>query len=362
MHLAKDIAAALGGVLHGDGALRVLRATEPALAGPDELAVALTRSFLAQLSESRAKVALVAEGLEWQALGLQAVVEVPRGRLALAKLTQIFDNAQAEVKLVHASAIIDQAANIGDDASIGACSVIGPEVQIGAGVRIGNHVSIAPGAVIGPRAVIGDGCRIHSGVRLGAGVHLHANVVIGADGFSFTTSEPAHVETARQTLGEGTIPFLDDPRWHKIHSLGGVVIEDDVEIGANSTVDAGTLRPTRIGKGTKVDKLVQVGHNVIIGEHCLLCAQVGVAGSAVVGDRTVLGGKSGIADNIAIGSDVVIGGGSIVLSNVPDGRVMLGYPAVKMQSHIDSYKALRRLPRMMSRLLGAKTGSHDASE
>jgi UDP-3-O-[3-hydroxymyristoyl] glucosamine N-acyltransferase (EC 2.3.1.-) len=126
-----------------------------------------------------------------------------------------------------------------------------------------------------------------------------------------------------------------------------VVIGDDVEIGAGSTVDAGTIRATRVGQGTKVDNLVQIGHNVIVGAHCLLCAQAGVAGSTVIGDRVVVGGKAGIADNLKIGDDVVLGGGSVVLSHVPAGRVMMGYPATKMQLHIESYKALRRLPRLL---------------
>ena len=148
-------------------------------------------------------------------------------------------------------------------------------------------------------------------------------------------------------MGEAAIEVPDDPRWHRIHSLGGVEIGDEVEVGANSCVDAGTIRATRVGEGTKIDSLVQVGHNVVVGAHCLLCAQAGVAGSTVIGDRVVVGGKAGVADNLKVGHDVVLGGGTIVLSNVPAGRVMMGYPAVKMQSHIEGYKALRRLPRLI---------------
>jgi UDP-3-O-[3-hydroxymyristoyl] glucosamine N-acyltransferase len=175
-------------------------------------------------------------------------------------------------------------------------------------------------------------------------------VVIGGDGFSFVTAEPSNVEKARETLGEAAMQAPDDPTWHRIHSLGGVVVGDDVEVGANSCIDAGTIRPTRVGNGTKIDSLVQVGHNVIVGAHCLLCAQAGVAGSTAIGDRVVVGGKAGIADNLKVGDDVVLGGGSVVLSNVPAGRVMMGYPATKMQVHIDSYKALRRLPRLLREL------------
>ena len=128
---------------------------------------------------------------------------------------------------------------------------------------------------------------------------------------------------------------------------GLIEIGDDVEIGANSSVDAGTIRPTRIGSGTKIDNLVQVGHNVIIGGDCLISAQAAIAGSAVLGDRVVLGGKTGVADNITIGDDVVLTGATIALSNVPARRIMMGYPAVPIATHIEIYKAMRRLPRIL---------------
>jgi UDP-3-O-[3-hydroxymyristoyl] glucosamine N-acyltransferase len=136
----------------------------------------------------------------------------------------------------------------------------------------------------------------------------------------------------------------------RIHSLGGVVIGDEVEIGANSTVDAGTIRATRLGDRCKLDNLVHVGHNAIVGRDCLLCGMVGVAGSAVVGDNVVLGGQSGVGDNITVGDNVIAGGGTKILSNVPAGRVVLGYPAQKMSAEIDSYKAIRRLPRLFAQV------------
>lgn len=139
----------------------------------------------------------------------------------------------------------------------------------------------------------------------------------------------------------------EDATWHRIHSLGGVEIGDDVEVGACSTVDGGTIRPTRIGDGTKIDNLVMVAHNVVVGRHCLLCSQVGIAGSTVIGDRVVLGGKAGVGDNLSVGDDVVVTGASAVHSNVPAGRVVMGNPATRIDQQIESYKALRRLPRLL---------------
>ena len=154
------------------------------------------------------------------------------------------------------------------------------------------------------------------------------------------------MEKARATLGDssGTRP----QEWIRIHSLGSVVIGDDVEIGANSCVDSGTIRPTRIGDGTKIDNLCHIAHNVVIGRDCLFAALVGIAGSTTVGNNVVLGGQVGVTDNTTIGDGVVAGGASVILSKVPAGRVILGYPAVKMDTHLETYKAMRRLPRLFA--------------
>ncbi|WP_322889110.1 MULTISPECIES: UDP-3-O-(3-hydroxymyristoyl)glucosamine N-acyltransferase [unclassified Yoonia] len=345
-HTIRAIAAALGAEAHGDLDLIVLRAAEPGTAGRDDLALAMTPAYGPALQQGSARAAVIWPEADWQALGLQAAIIAPRARLAMARLTQMLDQTPAQTG-ISPQALVDPTAMVAADASIGAFCVVGAGAVIGAGTWIADQVSIAPGVVIG------SGCRIHAGVRLQAGVRLgdrvilQPNVVIGGDGFSFVTAAPSNVEIARETLGEAPMTAPEDPTWHRIHSLGGVVIGDDVEIGAGSTVDAGTIRATRVGQGTKVDNLVQIGHNVIVGAHCLLCAQAGVAGSTVIGDRVVVGGKAGIADNLKIGDDVVLGGGSVVLSHVPAGRVMMGYPATKMQLHIESYKALRRLPRLL---------------
>lgn len=348
----EEIAARLGAEAFGDGSLPIDGAAEPSRAGPRDLALALSPAYAAGLAEGRAQAALLWPGADWAALGLRAAIAVPRGRLAMARLTALLDPGPPMPAGVHPSAVVDPTAELGADVAIGALSHVGPGARIGAGTRLGTHVSVAAGARIGPGGLLHDGVRIAARVRIGARVVLQPGVVIGGDGFSFVTAEVAPVETARATLGAGALQVPRDPTWHRIHSLGGVEIGDDVEIGANSTVDAGTVRATRIGRGTKIDNLVQVGHNVTLGEDCLLCAQVGVAGSARVGDRVVLGGKTGVADNISIGDDVVTGGASVVLSNVPAGRVMMGYPATRMDTHVESYKALRRLPRLLQRLQG----------
>lgn len=345
-HKIKDIAAALGAEAFGAVDLLVDGAAEPAAAGPGDLALAMTPAYGDALDQGQARAAVVWPGADWQALGLEAAIIAPRARLAMSGLTQMLDPPLPDDGISKFAAI-DPSAEIGAKAVIGAFSVVGAGAVIGDECWIGDHVSIAPGAKVGAGCTLHAGVRLQRNVSLGHGVCLHPNVVVGGDGFSFVTAEPANVEKARETLGEAEMQAPDDPTWYRIHSLGGVAIGDNVEIGANSCVDAGTIRPTRVGAGTKIDSLVQVGHNVIVGEHCLLCAQAGIAGSTVIGDRVVVGGKAGVADNLIVGDDVVLGGGSVVLSNVPKGRVMMGYPATKMKTHLEGYKALRRLPRVL---------------
>lgn len=347
----KEIAAALGAQAYGDLDLLVGQAAEPAAAGPDDLALAMQPAYGDALRQGAARAAVVWSGADWQAYGLQAAIIAPRARLALAQLTQMMD-APLPRSGISPQALIDPTATLAADVTIGAFCVIGANAVINAGTWIADQVSVAAGVQIGADCQIHAGVRLQRGVRLGDRVILQPNVALGGDGFSFVTAAPSNVERARDTLGADELQAPEDPTWHRIHSLGGVLIGDDVEIGANSTVDAGTIRATTIGAGTKVDNLVQIGHNVIIGAHCLLCAQAGVAGSSVIGDRVVVGGKAGIADNLRVGDDVVLGGGSVVLSHVPAGRVMMGYPATRMQTHIDSYKALRRLPRLLRDLAG----------
>ncbi|MEJ6402038.1 UDP-3-O-(3-hydroxymyristoyl)glucosamine N-acyltransferase [Yoonia sp. 2307UL14-13] len=348
-HSIKDIAAALGADAYGAIDLPVDGAAEPAVAGPGDLALAMTPAYGDALAKGAARAAVIWPGADWQALGLDAAIIAPRARLAMAGLTQMLDRPLPSGG-VSPHAAIDPTAKLGDGTHVGAFAVIGADAEIGSDCWIGDHVTIAPGVFVGAGSVLHAGVRLQRGVRLGARLILHPNVVIGGDGFSFVTAAPSNVERARETLGAAPIEAAEDPTWHRIHSLGGVEIGDDVEIGANSTVDAGTIRPTRVGQGTKIDNLVQVGHNVVVGDHCLLCAQAGIAGSSVIGDRVVVGGKAGVADNLIVGDDVVLGGGTVVLSNVPKGRVMMGYPATKMQTHVESYKALRRLPRILQGL------------
>ncbi|MBN7786036.1 UDP-3-O-(3-hydroxymyristoyl)glucosamine N-acyltransferase [Ponticoccus gilvus] len=348
----QQIAEALGLTAEGDGALTVTGVAEPQSARADELAMASTPKYAEALTDGAARAGFLWAGADWRALGLEAAILPPRPRFSMSALTAMMDRGPGYAAGVHPSAVIDPGAELGADVSVGPLAVIGRGARIGAGSVIGPQVFVGEGATLGESALLHAGVRIMARVRIGARFIAQPGVVIGGDGFSFVTPELSGVEKARQSLGEEGTDSAQS--WARIASLGAVTIGDDVEIGANSTVDRGTVRDTMIGSGTKLDNLVTVGHNVVIGRDCLLCGQVGVAGSSVIGDNVVMAGQVGISDNLRVGDRAILGGATVVLSNVPAGRVMLGYPAMKMESHVEAYKGLRRLPRLFREVADLK--------
>ncbi|MDJ0630255.1 MAG: UDP-3-O-(3-hydroxymyristoyl)glucosamine N-acyltransferase [Rhodobacter sp.] len=340
-----QIAEALGADLFGDATVLVTGAAEPADAGPDDLALAMDPKYADGLGQGAARAAMLWDGADWQGLGLKAAIVVRRARYAMSGLTALMDPGPDIEPGVHPTAVIGEGARIGGGAAIGPFVVVGRGVRIGANARIAPHVSIAEGARIGDGALIHAGARIGRNVRIGDRFIAHPGAVIGADGFSFVTPEKSRAEAARETMGDAG-DAEQAQSWTRIHSLGSVTLGNDVEIGANSCIDAGTIKPTKVGDGTKIDNHVHVAHNCEIGRDCLFAGQVGIAGSVKIGDNVILGGQVGVVDNIFIGDGVVAGGGTVILSNAPAGRVLLGYPAMKMETHVETYKALRRLPRL----------------
>ncbi|MFN4060471.1 MAG: UDP-3-O-(3-hydroxymyristoyl)glucosamine N-acyltransferase [Paracoccus hibiscisoli] len=346
-----ELARALDAQCWGDATIRVTGAAEPSAvepAGPQggQLAMAMAPKYADQLRPG--SIAILAQGMDPAAYGLKAAIFAPRPRLVMAGLTRAFDPGPDIAPGIHPTAVIDPTAQLAEGAAVGPFVVIGADVAIGPGARIGAHVSIGRGTRIGQGALIHPGVRIGHGVTAGDRLIVQPGAVIGGDGFSFVTPEESGIEEIRRTLG--TRADIRQQHWTRIHSLGGVEIGDDVEIGANATIDRGTIRATRVGQGTKIDNLVMIAHNVVVGSDCLLCSQVGIAGSSVIGDRVVLAGQVGVSDNIQVGSDVIAGGATKIYSRVPAGRVILGNPAVKMETQMEIQKAMRRLPRFAQQL------------
>lgn len=359
-HTIREIAATLGAEAAGELDLVVIGAAEPQAAGPEQLALAMDPRYGDGIAKGHARAAMLWPGADWQGMGLKAAIFAPRGRLAMAGLTRLMDPGPDIAPGIHAMAIVHPTAVIAAGAAIGPFVTIGAGVVLGAKARVASHTSIAEGARIGSDALILQGARIGARVTIGDRFICQPGAVIGADGFSFVTPEKSGVEEIRETLGSRA--DIKDQSWTRIHSLGAVTIGDDVEIGANVCIDRGTIRDTMVGSGTKMDNLVHIGHNVQIGRDCLLCGQVGIAGSARIGDRVVMGGQCGVNDNIFVGNDVIAGGATKIFTNAPAGRVLLGYPAVKMETHVEMQKALRRLPRLAARVAALEGGRPAAPE
>ena len=346
-----EIAGALGASVHGDVSINVRQAVHPSEAETDtDLALAMEKSLLSLLVDSPARSAILSEGMVPPEGALDGYITVGRSRYAMAGITNVFEKPVHAPVGIHSSAVIEKSAKVPENTSIGAFSYVGPEVVIEPGCTIMSHVTIGAGARVGRNVLFHSGVRIGERVTVGDRVIIHANASIGADGFSFVTPEPGSVESAKTT---GRIEATNT-KIVRVNSIGTVTLGDDTEVGACSSIDRGTISSTRIGRGTKLDDLVMVGHNVQIGENCMICGQVGIAGSSIIGDRVVLAGQVGVADHLRIGNDVVVGGGSGVGSNLSDREIYLGSPAIKKTTFVNQLLSLRRIETMFKEILDLK--------
>ena len=357
-YTTQAIAQALDGRLIGDGNIIIERVAHPAdVQGARDLALAVDGKLVPLLIKSRARAAVISHDAEIEPGLVDACIVVDRPRLAMAKLTNLFAEALPIAEGIHPTAVIEDGAQLGENVTIGAYA------YIAAGAVIGANSIIHPQVYIGPETAIGRNALIYPGTKIGARIHIgerciiHFNASIGADGFSFVTPKAGSVETARAT---GAVTATNE-QLVRVASLGTVVIGDDVEVGANTSIDRGTVAATRIGNGTKLDNQVQIGHNVVIGENCMLCGQAGIAGSVVVGNRVVLGGAACAADHVKIGDDSIVMGMSGVAGNVPPQSIVGGIPAMPRQRLIDNQFNFNRIKGFMKRI-DALIGRIDALE
>lgn len=333
-----ELAARLGATVRGPATVHISGLNTPAEAGPDDLTFLGSVAYARLWSGSRAAAAAITADLV-----AQVDAADPRPLLVVAN---------TEVAMVQALEAF-QRPEIVPDEGVHAQAWVHPSVQLGARVRIGPHVSVDRGARIGDDVVLQAGVRIHADVQVGANAILHANVVvrhectigrrvilhpsvtIGADGFGYRPAPG----------GRGLL---------KMPHIGNVVIEDDVEIGANSCVDRGKFGTTLIGAGSKIDNLCQIAHNVRVGRSCVIAACAAIGGSVVFGDGVQMGGGVGVRDHVVIGAGARVGGGSIVYADVPAGATWLGYPADDAGAIKRQWVALKRLPELLRRLRETK--------
>jgi UDP-3-O-[3-hydroxymyristoyl] glucosamine N-acyltransferase len=321
-----DLATTVGGRVRGDADRTVRGVATLEDAGPDDLSFLTNPRYRQALAGSRAGAILVGPGTEVPG---RDVLEAPEPYLALAEILDRMYPAAASVPGVSADARVAAGASVGRDVAIG------PFAVVGEGASLGDDVVVGAGCVIGEGCVIGVGTRLRPRVVLYPGTHvgarclIHAGVVLGGDGFGFATSRGTH---------------------RKIQQLGRVVVEDDVEIGANSTVDRGTLGETRIGAGTKIDNLVMVAHGVVIGPNGLLAGQAGIAGSTRLGRNVTLAGQSGAAGHLKIGDGVIVAAKSAVFSDVEDRTFVAGIPAIDHKAWKKAQASLKALPALRASL------------
>ncbi|MCB9831305.1 MAG: UDP-3-O-(3-hydroxymyristoyl)glucosamine N-acyltransferase [Planctomycetes bacterium] len=295
-------------------------------AGPGEIAFARAGHATESLLASRAGALIVAP--DAPAIGRPHLVHAnPRWVFCLA--LGLLRPPEADRPGIHPSAQVGAGARLGRDVSIGPFALVEDGATIGAGVVIGPQVVVAAGASIGDGSRLEARVVVHGNVSIGARCHLHAGAVLGSEGFGFE---------------------VHDGRVQRMPHIGGVLLGDEVEIGVGSAVDRGTTGMTVIGSGTKIDNLVQIGHNARIGRSCIIAAQSGIAGSSTIGDGVVMGGRSAVADHAAIGAGARLGGASGVYSEVPAGGVYSGEPARPHREHLREVAALHRLPELLREL------------
>jgi UDP-3-O-[3-hydroxymyristoyl] glucosamine N-acyltransferase len=322
---AAQIAQRLRGEVVGNGSIELTGFAAADHARPGDLTFAEKETYFAAAEQSQASAILVAGEF---ASSSKTVIRVPNARIAVARLLPVFFPPDQPPQGIHPSATIAASAQIDPTAHIGPNCVIGERVRLGARSVLwgGNH--IGRDCVLGEEVCLFPNVVIYAQCQIGNRVAIHASTVIGSDGYGYV---------------------FDEGRHRKMLQVGNVVIHDDVEIGANTAIDRGALGPTVIGKGTKIDNLVHIAHNVIIGDHCLVMGQCGFAGSTKLGNYCVIASQSGIAGHLTLGHQATVGAKSGVMRDIPDKGTVLGIPAAPDKQAKRQMIALQQLPELIRR-------------
>lgn len=321
----KEISERLEGDLSGDGDIEITGVSGINEAGSSQITFVANPKYLAAISTTQAGAIIIGEGVSGNG---KPTIRVENPYWAFVKVLEMF---ASEPRLrvqpgIHETAILGKNVTLGEGVCIQAFAYIADNVTIGAGTIIHPFVYIGDGTEIGADGLLYPHVTIRESVRIGDRAIIHSGAVIGSDGFGFAPVSNRH---------------------HKIPQIGTVVIEDDVEVGANTTIDRATLAETVIKRGTKLDNLVQIAHNVVIGEDCCLAAQVGIAGSTIIGDRVNIAGHGGAAGHLTLGADSVVYAKSAVTKDMPPGSHLSGFPARPHKQELRVHAATRKLPELL---------------
>ncbi len=322
-----ELAIELGGTIVGDGSIVIRGVAGIREAQAGDLTFLANSRYENYIAETQASAIICDRAPRTANVPL---LQVDHPYLAFQKAVRLFrPELYQPLPGVHPTAVVSPAAHIGEGASIG------PHCTVEPGARIGAKSVLMAGCYVGVQATVGDGCLFYPRVTvreecvIGERCILHVGAVIGADGFGFA---------------------FDAGRYHKVPQVGNVIVGDDVEIGANTTIDRATTDSTRIGDGTKIDNLVQIGHNVQMGKHCIVVAQVGISGSTILEDYVTIGGQAGVSGHVRLGKGTQVGGQSGVTKSVPAGSRVNGTPAEPLSLSLRLYAWLRRLPELLPEL------------
>jgi UDP-3-O-[3-hydroxymyristoyl] glucosamine N-acyltransferase len=322
----RELAACLGCTVRGDGAVEVSRVRGIDDAGPGDLTFVSNPRYVPRLATTRASAVIVTPELETSLPSLLAA----NPYLTFARAVAILHPQPCPPAGIHPTAVVDPTAELGEGVHVGALAVIGSRVRVGARTVIYPHVVLYSEVQVGEDCLLHSGVQVREGCRLGRRVIVQNGAVIGADGFGFAKD--------------------DEGRYLKIPQIGAVVVDDDVEIGALTAVDRASLGQTRIGQGTKIDNLVQIGHSVTIGRDSVLAGQVGIAGSTKVGDRVTLAGQVGVVGHITIGDGAIATAQTGIPGSVEPGAVISGSPAIENRAWLKSMAVFARLPELQKRV------------
>jgi len=334
----EEIARLLEGKLKGDGKREITGIAGLENAGAKDVTFADSARALPRAARSAAGCVLVPEGSSLPGL---TTIAVKHPKLALIRAAEALLPKTPHKPGIHPSAVIAPGARLANDVAVGAHAVIEDEVEVGQGSSIGAGVFLGRGVAIGSDSILHPGVSVYAGMRIGNRVVIHSGTVIGSDGFGYVFADGRH---------------------QKFPQLGQVIVEDDVEIGSNATIDRGALENTVIGQGTKIDNLVQIGHNVRVGRHCVIAAQTGVAGSSEIGNYVVMGGQVGVGNAVRIEDQAIIG----AQAGIPTGKIvrrgltMWGTPARPLAEFKKTYAELTNLPNLVKKvkaLSGRKTAT-----
>ena len=321
----KEINEILKGELVGDTKQQINGPEQLEKAGNNHITFIGNRKYIRLWETSKACAAIVDEKLKIEPGENRALIKVKNADLAMAKLLEVFNPGHPQFDVdIHPTVVIDKSATIGKECKIGAGCYVGKDVVLGDAVVLFPNVTILDETIVGKGTIIWSGTVIRERCEIGQYCIFHINVSIGADGFGYRPSED----------GRGLV---------KIPQIGNVIIGNAVEIGANSCVDRGKFSSTIIGDGCKIDNLVQIAHNCVMGRFCIMAGHSGLASSVTLGDGVIIGGSASIKDHITIHSGAVVGAGSGVMNDVPAGKTVLGYPAQDSREMLKQWIAMRKL-------------------